>query len=136
MITYFCPACWKVISEEDIICPYCGYDLRDFQQMPYEYKLLMGLNHPVTEMRLNVIHVIGMKNLKEAIPQLENMINKETNPIVLMHIVDALARMSHPEALELLSKLALHRYSLVRSRAKQALERLSKLKGKSYLRSF
>jgi len=129
MITYFCPACWKVISEEDIICPYCGYDLRDFNQLPYEQKLLMGLEHPITEMKLNVIYIIGMKNLKEAIPHLERMINKETNPIVLMQIVDALAKMTHSEALELLRKLALHRYPLVRSKAMQALEKLSKLKG-------
>lgn len=126
MITYFCPACWNVISQEDIICPYCGYDLKDFHQMPYESKLLMGLNHPVTEIRLNVIHIIGMKNLKEAIPHLENMVNKESNPTVLMNIVDALARMTHPEALELLRKLALHRYPIVSSRAKQALEKLLK----------
>ncbi|MCW4573618.1 HEAT repeat-containing protein [Venenivibrio stagnispumantis] len=129
MITYFCPACWNVISQDDIICPYCGYDLRDFQQMPYERKLLMGLNHPVTEMKLNVLHVIGMKNLKEAIPYIENMINKETNPVVLMQIVDTLAMMSHPEALELLHKLTMHRYPTVSSKAKQALKKLLKLRG-------
>jgi len=128
-IIYFCPACWNGISEEDIVCPYCGYDLIDFHHMPYEYKLLMGLEHPNTKMKLKIIHIVGMKNLKEAIPQLEHMISKESNPIVLVQIVDALARMTHPEALELLLKLALHRYPLVRSKAMQALAKLSKLKG-------
>ncbi|RMH03117.1 MAG: zinc ribbon domain-containing protein [Aquificota bacterium] len=122
-IIYFCPACWSVISQEDTVCPMCGYDLTEFHKMPYEYKLLMGLEHPVLEMRLNVIHTVGAKDLKEAIPQLEHMVNRESNPILLMAIVDALARMSHPEAMELLRKLAHHRYPIVRSRAKGVLEK-------------
>ncbi len=122
-IIYFCPACWSVISEKDEICPNCGYDLREFHKMPYEYKLLMGLEHPVLEMRMNVIHTVGIKDLASAIPQLEYMANKESNPILLMAIVDALGKMSHVEALELLRKLSHHPYPIVRSRAKYILER-------------
>jgi hypothetical protein len=120
-IIYFCPACWSVISEKDKVCPNCGYDLTDFHNMPYEYKLLMGLEHPVVEMRTNVIHTVGMKDLKLALPQLEHMINKESNPMVLMAIVDALGRMSHPEAIELLRKLSNHTYPIIRSRARYIL---------------
>ncbi|WP_304092325.1 HEAT repeat domain-containing protein [Hydrogenobacter thermophilus] len=122
-IIYFCPACWSVVSGKDITCPNCGYDLTEFHNMPYEYKLLMGLEHPVVEMRMNVIHTVGVKDLKEALPQLEYMINKESNPMLLMAVVDALAKMSHPEALDLLRKLAHHTYPIIRSRAKYALEK-------------
>lgn len=122
-IIYFCPACWSVISEKDKVCPNCGYDLTDFHNMPYEYKLLMGLEHPVVEMRTNVIHTVGMKDLKLALPQFEHMINKESNPMVLMAIVDALGRMSHPEAIELLRKLSNHTYPIIRSRARYILDR-------------
>ena len=122
-IIYFCPACWSVISEKDNVCPNCGYDITDFHKMPYEYKLLMGLEHPVIEMKINVIHTVGMKDLASALPQLEYMVNKESNPIVLMAIVDALSKMSHVAALELLRKLFYHTYPIVRSRARQVLER-------------
>jgi hypothetical protein len=122
-IIYFCPACWSVISEKDKLCPNCGYDLTDFHNMPYEYKLLMGLEHPVVEMRINVIHTVGMKNLISALPQLEHMANKESNPMLLMAIVDALGRMSHPEAIELLRKLSNHTYPVIRSRARYMLDK-------------
>jgi hypothetical protein len=122
-IIYFCPACWSVISEKDKLCPNCGYDLTDFHNMPYEYKLLMGLEHPVVEMRINVIHTVGMKDLISALPQLEHMANKESNPMLLMAIVDALGRMSHPEAIELLRKLSNHTYPVIRSRARYMLDK-------------
>jgi len=122
-IIYFCPACWSVISEKDKLCPNCGCDLTDFHNMPYEYKLLMGLEHPVVEMRINVIHTVGMKNLISALPQLEHMANKESNPMLLMAIVDALGRMSHPEAIELLRKLTHHTYPVIRSRARYVLDK-------------
>jgi hypothetical protein len=122
-IIYFCPACWSVISEKDKLCPNCGYDLTDFHNMPYEYKLLMGLEHPVVEMRINVIHTVGMKDLISALPQLEHMANKESNPMLLMAIVDALGRMSHVEAIELLRKLSNHTYPVIRSRARYVLDK-------------
>lgn len=127
-IIYFCPACWSVISQKDKTCPNCGYDLTEFHNMPYEYKLLMGLEHPILEMRVNVIHTVGMKNLKEAIPQLEYMAKRESNPILLLAIVDTLAKMTHPEALELLRHLSYHNYPLIRSRARQALEKFIRWK--------
>ncbi len=76
------------------------------------------LEHPVVEMRTNVIHTVSMKDLKLAIPQLEHTINKESSPIVLMAMVDALGRMSHPEAIEILRRLSNHTYPVIRSRSK------------------
>ncbi|MDW8067026.1 MAG: HEAT repeat domain-containing protein, partial [Aquificaceae bacterium] len=116
-IIYFCPACWSVISKDDSVCPNCGYDLTEFHNLPYEYKLIMALEHPVKDMKKNVIYTIGRKDLEIAIPHLEVLIAKETDPLVLLEIADALSRMSSPEAMRLLRTLAQHRYPVVRSRA-------------------
>ncbi|MCY0866377.1 MAG: HEAT repeat domain-containing protein [Aquificaceae bacterium] len=116
-VLYFCPACWSVISREDVVCPNCGYDLKEFHNLPYEYKLIMALEHPVKEMKRNVIYTIGKKDLEMAIPHLEVMISKETDPIILMEIADALSRMTSPQAIGLLRALSQHRYPVVRSRA-------------------
>jgi hypothetical protein len=116
-VLYFCPACWSVISREDMVCPNCGYDLKEFHNLPYEYKLIMALEHPVKEMKRNVIYTIGKKDLEMAIPHLEVMINKETDPIILMEIADALSRMTSPQAIGLLRVLSQHQYPVVRSRA-------------------
>lgn len=122
-VLYFCPACWSTVSKDDRICPSCGYDLTEFHNLPYEYKLIMALEHPVKDMRKNVIYTIGRKDLDIALPHMELMINRETDPILLMEIADALSRMSSPEALRLLRQLALHRYAVVRSRANMYLQR-------------
>ncbi len=116
-VVYFCPACWSVISRGDKVCPNCGYDLEEFHNLPYEYKLIMALEHPVKEMKKNVIYTVGRKDLELAIPHLEVMINKETDPLILMEIADALSRMSSSQALELLRALSQHKYPVVRSRA-------------------
>lgn len=122
-ILYFCPACWSVVSKDDKICPNCGYDLTEFHNLPYEYKLIMALEHPVKDMRKNVIYTIGRKDLEMAIPHMELMISKETDPLVLMEIADALSRMKSPEAIRLLRQLATHRYAVVRSRALMHLQK-------------
>jgi hypothetical protein len=116
-ILYFCPACWSTVSKDDKVCPNCGYDLTEFHQLPYEYKLIMALEHPVKDMKKNVIYTVGRKDLELALPHFELMVNRETDPIILMEIADALSRMSSPEATNLLRKLAQHRYPVVRSRA-------------------
>lgn len=116
-ILYFCPACWSTVSKGDKKCPHCGYDLEEFHNLPYEYKLIMALEHPVKEMKKNVIYTVGKKDLEMALPHLELMIIRETDPIILMEIADALSRMSSPEATRLLRELSQHRYPVVRSRA-------------------
>ncbi len=122
-VLYFCPACWSVISKDDKVCPNCGYDLTEFHNLPYEYKLIMALEHPVKDMKKNVIYTIGRKDLEIAMPHLELMISRETDPIILMEIADALSRMSSPEAIRLLRELTQHRYPVVRSRALMHLQR-------------
>ncbi|MFN3598700.1 MAG: HEAT repeat domain-containing protein [Aquificaceae bacterium] len=122
-VLYFCPACWNVIGREDKVCPNCGYSLEEFHNLPYEYKLIMALEHPVKEMKRNVVYTIGRKDLEIALPHFEVMISRETDPIVLMEIVDALSRMSSPKAFELLRSLAQHPYPVVRSRAVMHLQR-------------
>ncbi|MCS7171416.1 MAG: HEAT repeat domain-containing protein [Aquificaceae bacterium] len=122
-VLYFCPACWSVISKDDRVCPNCGYDLGEFHNLPYEYKLIMALEHPMKEMKRNVIYTIGRKDLEIAIPHLEVMIAKETDPLLLIELADALSRMSSPEAVRLLRAMAQHRYPVVRSRAHLHLQR-------------
>lgn len=125
-ILYFCPACWSQINSDDQVCPNCGYDLHEYHNMDYEYKLLMALEHPVKEWRKNTVHVIGLKRLEEAVPYLDLMIDKENDPFILMEIVDALKKIGTVSTIPLLEKLSLHKYALVRNKAKQALFLLSK----------
>lgn len=125
-ILYFCPACWSQINSDDQVCPNCGYNLQEYHNMDYEYKLLMALEHPVKEWRKNTVHVIGLKRLEEAVPYLDLMIDKENDPFILMEIVDTLKKIGTVSTIPLLEKLSLHKYALVRNKAKQTLFLVSK----------
>ncbi|MFN7066113.1 MAG: hypothetical protein ACK4OF_08210, partial [Aquificaceae bacterium] len=52
MVRWFCPFCWKEISEKDKLCPHCGRDLEAFHRLSYEDKLLLGLDNPITQRRM------------------------------------------------------------------------------------
>ncbi len=82
----------------------------------------MALRHPIRDVRVTAISIIAKKNLFAALSELEALIEREENPMVLIEIVDALATIDHPEALDLLRKLAGHRYPLVQKRAQDCLE--------------
>lgn len=125
-ILFFCPACWSQITSSDVVCPNCGYNLEEFHKMEYEYKLLMALEHPVKEWRKNTVHVIGLKRLEEAIPYLDIMIDKENDPFILIEIVDTLRKIGSSSVIPLLEKLSIHKYAIVRNKAKQILFLISK----------
>ncbi|MCX7738612.1 MAG: hypothetical protein N2Z80_04265 [Hydrogenothermaceae bacterium] len=125
-ILFFCPACWSQIGSSDQVCPNCGFDLEEFHKMEYEYKILMALEHPVKEWRKNTVYVIGLKRLEEAVPYLDIMIDKESDPFILIEIVDTLKKIGTISVLPLLEKLSIHKYALVRNKAKQTLFQLSK----------
>lgn len=124
MITYFCPNCWHTVSEEDKKCPHCGYDLTLFHSLPYEKKLVMGLRHPIREVKLSVFYTIVKKNLYDALPDIEKTMEEEENPMVLVEMVKALALMKTPKILGLLQKLTRHRYPIVQHQARLTLDNL------------
>jgi hypothetical protein len=59
VVTFYCPACWQEISEEDKRCPVCGFDLSKDKALSFEEKLLRTLEHPVQENRLLAIQILG-----------------------------------------------------------------------------
>ncbi|MEZ0323876.1 MAG: HEAT repeat domain-containing protein [Hydrogenothermaceae bacterium] len=120
-ILFFCPACWSQISSTDEICPNCGFDLKDFHNMDYEYKLLMALEHPVKEWRKNVVHIIGVKRYEEAVPYLDTMADKENDPFILIEIIDTLKKIGTISVIPILEKLSHHKYAIVRNKARQVL---------------
>ncbi|MCX8034203.1 MAG: HEAT repeat domain-containing protein [Thermodesulfovibrio sp.] len=113
MIHFFCPSCWRVISENIIICPYCHYDLRKFNTLGYDDKLILSLRHPVKEIRRLIIFIIGLKKLKKAVAEFERMIEGEDDPIILLEIVKALVKINSKEAREILDKMRSHRFQII-----------------------
>ncbi|MEN2993954.1 MAG: HEAT repeat domain-containing protein [Thermodesulfovibrio sp.] len=113
MIHFFCPSCWRGISENTILCPYCNYDLNKFNALSYEDKLLLSLKHPVKEIRRLIIFVIGLKKMKKALSEVEKMIDQEEDPIILIEIIKALQQFNDKEAKAILEKIRSHRFSII-----------------------
>ncbi|MCS7164634.1 MAG: HEAT repeat domain-containing protein [Thermodesulfovibrio sp.] len=113
MIHFFCPSCWREISESVVMCPYCNYDLRDFNCLSYDDKLILSLKHPIKEIRRLIIFLIGLKKLKKALPELEKMIEYEEDPIVLIEIVKTLQQINDKYAKAILNKMRFHRFSII-----------------------
>jgi hypothetical protein len=43
----FCPGCWMEIGEKADRCPHCGYALKDFQGLSYDYARKLGKDRVV-----------------------------------------------------------------------------------------
>ena len=59
MLTYYCPHCWHTLEGKATLCPYCGYDLSEFESLSYPQKLIQALHHPIPERRVIAAQVLG-----------------------------------------------------------------------------
>ncbi len=124
MTSYFCPRCWNEFKEDFSVCPICGYDLKEFDEMPYEDKLIVALNHPVSEYRLNAIKLLGDLRSEKAVSEFEKMVERE-DIVTVLEIIDALSKIRSEESLRLLKKLSESSSKIVSKKAKEVLEKLT-----------
>ncbi|MFN4196973.1 MAG: zinc-ribbon domain-containing protein [Caldimicrobium sp.] len=107
MVRWFCPYCWKEVSEEDEICPHCGKDLRAFHSLNYEEKLLLGLKNPITQTRMVIIDLLGKKRISKATDKLCSMLFEKRDHYELMAIARALYSIGSKTAIDCLWKRSL-----------------------------
>jgi HEAT repeat protein len=118
MVTYFCPNCWNEFKENFKKCPACGYSIEEFERLSYEDKLIVALNHPVREFRMNAIRQLGNMRSERALQHFERIIDREDDIFTLMEIAEALSKIRSQKSLELLFKLAEHGSRVVSEVAK------------------
>jgi HEAT repeat protein len=127
MITYYCPNCWQEISEQDEICPFCGYPLEDYSRLPLEEKLLMSLRHPALDSRMMAVQILGNLGSTRALPQFEIILSDpETDIYLLREVIQALSRIQHPKSADLLQKVMTHSSPLIRRLAEEHLKKQDK----------
>lgn len=123
MLTYFCPGCWKKIPEHEKKCPACGYDLREFEQLSYEQKLLLSLRHPIRENQLIAVRILGQLGTPDALPEFQRLLEAETDYYLLREVLIGLMNIHHPRSRELLQSAMQHRSRLVSRFAQEVLRR-------------
>jgi hypothetical protein len=125
MLTYYCPRCWQIVTEEQKACLHCGYVLDDFKDNIYEDKLLAALHHSVPERKIMAAQILGIRECERALPEFEKIITgDETNYFFLRAILLATAKIDHPDRETILLKATQHPSGLVSQLAKELLQQL------------
>jgi DNA-directed RNA polymerase subunit RPC12/RpoP len=125
MLTYYCPHCWQIVTEEQKTCPHCGYVLDKFKNYVYEDKLLAALHHSVPERRIMAAQILGIRECIQALPEFGRIIaSDETNYFFLRAILLATSKIVHPEREAILLKATRHPSQLVSRLAKELLQGL------------
>jgi HEAT repeat protein len=88
------------LPEDLDVCVYCNADLRD--SISYDDKIILSLDHPILDVRMVSINLVGDKGIKEAVPKLSELANKSSDPLELIAICKALKRIDSGESIKLI----------------------------------
>ncbi|AEE15083.1 hypothetical protein Thena_1471 [Thermodesulfobium narugense DSM 14796] len=102
-IKYFCPFCKAELPEDLEICPFCKTDLRD--NVSYDDKIILSLDHPILDVRMLSIKLVGEKCIKKALPKLSDLANKSSDPLELIAIYKSLKQIGSSEANKIIEKI-------------------------------
>jgi HEAT repeat protein len=119
----FCPNCWRMVKEAVEACPACGHRPKLSDEESYEDKLLAALEHPVADVRMVAVEVLGQRRSRRAVPALfKLLVDEEADFYLLRQVVKALATIGTPDALRSLGWAARrHPSRLVRNEARTAI---------------
>lgn len=130
MLTFYCPNCWQIIHESEKTCPDCGYSLETFSHQDYKEKLLVALHHTIPERRIIAAHILGNLKIQDAVPEFKKILEEEREDYYFLRaILTALAKIEHPERIEIIEKAAHHSSGLVSSFAKMILKKINRNEG-------
>ncbi|GMV37677.1 MAG: hypothetical protein AMXMBFR61_21850 [Fimbriimonadales bacterium] len=121
-LTWFCPYCWREVSEDDVGCPHCNANLRTHLDLPYQQKLVLALKHPLAQTRMTVIRLLGELGAKDAVPALAERFSETSDYYELRAILTAAHKIEGDEAAALIRGALDHPSALVRRVAQALLE--------------
>lgn len=92
--TWFCPECHAEVDGHDARCPHCGADFAHWAARPYGERLIMTLQHPLSEARMGAIIALGKRGDSVAAAALAACALAHPSDVVQgLAIVNALAQM-------------------------------------------
>ena len=93
-LTWFCPECHAEVGAQDTRCPHCGADFDAWAARPYGERLILTLQHPLSEARMSAIIALGKRGDSAAAPALAACALAHPSDVVqALEILRALARM-------------------------------------------
>jgi len=125
-MTFFCPACWKEIQEDDRTCTHCGADITLFDQKNFDENLIQALRNPTRETAGMAVWILGERKTTEANAPLVRLFELTDNPFLQREILDALDKIGTEDALNFIMECLDHHISMVRRRAWEIMDKREK----------
>lgn len=123
VVTYLCPQCGTTRPPKEVICGYCGFDIRAFEAAPFDDKLLIALFHPEPETSERAAFLLGVRKPPGAAAALERRYHDTGDAFIQREVVAALDRIGGPEADRVLADAVGHYSIIVRAEALRRLIR-------------
>jgi HEAT repeat protein len=103
-----------------VICGYCRFDIRGFEEASFDDKLLVALFHPEPETSERAAFLLGVRKPPGAAEALERRYHDTDDAFIQREAVAALDRIGGPEAERVLADAAQHYSMIVRAEATRA----------------
>lgn len=121
----YCGKCFALFETASDVCPHCGAVASRLSERDYDAKLLHGLHHPLAEVRLRAVIVLGRRGrLADGRALLECALRHPADVVQALEIIDALLRIARrdPNTVRMLRRLAAeHPAHIIREAAGVAL---------------
>ncbi len=126
MTTFYCPNCWREVSESATICSHCHTNISErISQTDYTGKLIAALQHkePMTPVR--AAWILGQRREQEAVPALTKIVRKAKDAFLVESAVEALGKIGGSTASDAIRAAAHHSSLRVRVKARDVLKKLA-----------
>jgi HEAT repeat protein len=96
---YFCWSCYGQVTQPSGRCPHCGGEISPPRQADYAERLIWALRHPLAQVRLSAVEVLGRRREPRAVPPLRDLVQSQgADPYLAAAALAALVRIQGTEA--------------------------------------
>jgi HEAT repeat protein len=122
MTTFYCPNCWRELSEHATICPHCHEDISErISQADYTDKLIAALRHKEPTAPVRAAWVLGERREGKAVAALTKVVRKAKDAFLVESAVEALGKIGGAEATTAVGTATQHPNLRVRVKARDVL---------------
>lgn len=100
-MTYYCINCWRKIERDSLICPHCGYDLKETSEISFTDKLIRALDHHEPETPIRAADILGELGVNQAVPVLLLKLKSEKDPFIIKAFVTAILKIDPTQISEI-----------------------------------
>jgi HEAT repeat protein len=125
MTAFYCPHCWREVSERATVCAHCHTDISErVSQADYTDKLISALRHkePMTPVR--AAWILGERHEEKSVPALIKIVKKAKDAFLIESAVEALGKIGGSAATAAVRDATQHSSLRVRVKAREILQQI------------